>query len=158
MSPLSSLCLLKPPAEMRRSAFSTSMPASDSSRRVAAGFLEVGDDLTVTLSSPAVTWERQEAILDLRCLAGGEELWTEGEASCVFMVPQVVVMTLLLSVLHSTPITATVPTHAGITVTTKDSIYVRLFLPCPPYIARTPLQHKGRYHTHTHTHHSHHLD
>lgn len=113
VSPLSSLCLLKPPAEMRRSAFSTSMPTSDPSPRVAKESLAAGEDLTVALSSPALTGDRQAAILALRCLAGGE-LWAEAEASCVLMEPQVVVITLLLSVLHSTPITAA-SWRAGVT-------------------------------------------
>lgn len=100
VSPLSSLCLLKPPAEMRRSVFSTSMPPSGVPRRVATGSLKAGDDLTLSLFSPAVTG----AIFDLRSLAGGEaELWAAAVASWVLMLPQEVVITLLLSVLRSTP-------------------------------------------------------
>lgn len=120
VSPLSSLCLLKPPAEMRLSAFSTSMPQSGAPRRVATGSLKAADNLTLTLSSPAVT----EAIFDLRSLAGGEEeLWALAVARCVLMLPTEAVITLLLSALRSTPILGTV--HAvGIKITAESFLLV----------------------------------
>lgn len=113
VSPLSSLCLLKPPAEMRLSIFSTSMPPSGAPRLVVIGSLEAGDDLTLTLSSPAVT----EAIFDLRNLMGGEEeLWAAAGERCVLMLPTEAVITLLLFDLRSTPILGTVQV-AGISNT-----------------------------------------